>query len=129
MRALPPDFAILDIGGPEILIVMVIILLLFGSDRLPDLARSMGKSIREFKKATSGIEEELKRALETPPPPRRPPGKMPPSPVPPQPATFPPAGAPGPASPKPSVDPAAPADHPKPVDPSPPNDDSPYPYP
>ena len=51
---------------------MVITLLLFGSERLPDLARSMGKSIREFKKATSGLEEELRRALETPPPRARP---------------------------------------------------------
>ena len=36
---------------------------------MPDLARSLGKSIREFKKAASSLEEELKRALETPPPP------------------------------------------------------------
>jgi sec-independent protein translocase protein TatA len=65
--------AILDLGGPEVLLILLVALLLFGSQRLPDLARSLGKSIREFKKATSGLEEELKRAMEAPPPsPRQP---------------------------------------------------------
>lgn len=48
------------IGPGEILIVLFVILLLFGAKRLPELARGMGKGIREFKKATSGIEEEMK---------------------------------------------------------------------
>ncbi len=52
--------------------ILLVALLLFGSERLPELARNLGKSIREFKKATSGLEEELKRAIEAPPPPVRP---------------------------------------------------------
>ena len=48
------------IGPGELLIVLLVILLLFGAKRLPELARGMGKGIREFKKATSGIEEEMK---------------------------------------------------------------------
>jgi sec-independent protein translocase protein TatA len=60
--------AFLDVGGPEILMILLVALLLFGSQRLPELARNLGKSIREFKKATSGLEEELRRAIETPPP-------------------------------------------------------------
>lgn len=68
MPAPHPDFAIFDIGGTEVLIIMLITLLLFGSKRLPELARSMGKSIREIKKATSGFEEELRSAIESPPP-------------------------------------------------------------
>lgn len=72
MTAAQPTLAIFDVGGPEILIVLLVALLLFGSQRLPELARNLGKSIREFKKATAGLEEELKRALETPPPAPRP---------------------------------------------------------
>ena len=72
MFTLFPSLAILDVGGTEILMIMLVILLLFGSKRMPDLARSLGKSIREFKKAASSLEEELKRALETPPPPPQP---------------------------------------------------------
>jgi sec-independent protein translocase protein TatA len=74
MFALPPTFAILDIGSTEILVIMLVVLLLFGSKRMPDLARSLGKSLREFKKATSGLEAELKRAMEAPPPPPPKPG-------------------------------------------------------
>lgn len=67
-----PTLAILDVGGPEILMILLVALLLFGSQRLPELARNLGKSIREFKKATSGLEEELRRAIEAPPPVARP---------------------------------------------------------
>ena len=48
------------IGPGELLIVLLVILLLFGAKRLPELARGMGKGIREFKKATSGIEEDMR---------------------------------------------------------------------
>jgi sec-independent protein translocase protein TatA len=101
MPVLHPDLAIFDIGGTEILIIMVAVLLLFGTERLPDLARSMGRTLREFKKVTSGLEEELKRALETPPPARPPAKKTPDQPVPPNPAPVPPAVAPPPAAPPP----------------------------
>lgn len=66
------------IGGPELLMIMFVVLLLFGGQKLPELAKGMGKSLREFKKAASGVEEEFKRAIEetpdTPasPPPARP---------------------------------------------------------
>ncbi|MEN8233478.1 MAG: twin-arginine translocase TatA/TatE family subunit [Actinomycetota bacterium] len=43
-----------NIGGPELLIVLVVILLLFGAKKLPGLARSVGASAREFKK---GVDE------------------------------------------------------------------------
>ena len=61
------------VGGPELLMILLVTLLFFGSQRLPELARNLGKSIRDFKKAASGVEEEIKRAIESapPPPPRR----------------------------------------------------------
>ena len=52
------------LGGPEVLLIMVIILVLFGGEKLPEFARGAGRLIREFKKASSGVEEEFKRALE-----------------------------------------------------------------
>lgn len=56
------------IGGGELMMIMFIVLLLFGADKLPELARGMGKAMREVKKATSGVEQEIKKAMEEPPP-------------------------------------------------------------
>jgi sec-independent protein translocase protein TatA len=47
------------IGGPEIVFIFVIILLLFGSKRIPEFAKMMGKGMREFKKATDDIKREI----------------------------------------------------------------------
>jgi TatA/E family protein of Tat protein translocase len=64
------------IGGPELMMVLFVVLMLFGGKKLPELAKGLGKSMREFKKAASGVEEEFKRAIEdapdttaSPPPP------------------------------------------------------------
>jgi sec-independent protein translocase protein TatA len=46
------------IGQTELLIFMIIVLVLFGGSRIPGIARSLGKSITEFKKGVSGIEDE-----------------------------------------------------------------------
>ena len=68
----PPMLALLpDVGGPELLLIFFLVLLLFGGKRLPELARGLGKSIREFKRATAGVEQELKRVLEDEPAERR----------------------------------------------------------
>jgi sec-independent protein translocase protein TatA len=45
-----------NFGMPEILVILFVILLLFGAKRLPDLARSLGKSLREFKKGRDEID-------------------------------------------------------------------------
>ncbi len=47
------------LGFPEILIIMVIILLLFGAKRIPEIAGSMGKGIREFKKNINDAQRDL----------------------------------------------------------------------
>jgi TatA/E family protein of Tat protein translocase len=52
------------LGGPEMLLILVIVLMLFGKDKLPELARGLGKSMKELKKATTNVEEEFKRALQ-----------------------------------------------------------------
>lgn len=55
-----------SLGLPELLIILVILLLLFGARRLPDLAKSMGQSIRSFKKGMTENQLEDKRESTTP---------------------------------------------------------------
>lgn len=45
------------VGGPQLLVILFIVLLLFGSRRLPDLAGSIGRSMKEFRKATAEVED------------------------------------------------------------------------
>lgn len=67
-----PSLAFIEgIGGPELMMIMFIVLLLFGANRLPELARGIGKSLREFKKAASGVEDEVRRAMEEEPQPKK----------------------------------------------------------
>jgi sec-independent protein translocase protein TatA len=60
-------FAFLGIGGPQLLLLMGAVLLLFGPKKLPELARGLGKGIREFKKASNEVTDELERTMEDPP--------------------------------------------------------------
>lgn len=46
------------LGYQELLIIMVIVLILFGANRLPDLARSLGSSLKEFKKGVADVKDE-----------------------------------------------------------------------
>lgn len=49
------------IGMPEMVIIFIVILLLFGAKKLPELARGVGKSMGEFKKAREDFEQEVTR--------------------------------------------------------------------
>ncbi len=48
-----------SIGPVEIMLIFLVILLLFGAKKLPELARGLGKGIREFKNATKEVEDEF----------------------------------------------------------------------
>lgn len=52
----------MPIGMPEMVMIFVVILLLFGAKKLPELARGIGKSMGEFKKARDDFEHEITRA-------------------------------------------------------------------
>lgn len=60
-----------NLNWTEVVIILVVFILLFGAKRLPDLARGVGKSIREFKKATSSVEEDIRSAMEEEPEPAK----------------------------------------------------------
>lgn len=47
-------------GGPELLVIVFIVLLLFGGKKLPELMKGLGKGIREFNNAKANIESEVK---------------------------------------------------------------------
>lgn len=50
----------MSLGPPELLIILAIVLLLFGARKLPDLASSMGRSIKEFRKAAEENDDEAR---------------------------------------------------------------------
>ncbi|NTW81878.1 MAG: twin-arginine translocase TatA/TatE family subunit [Chlorobiaceae bacterium] len=52
------------LGGQELLLILVIILLLFGAKKLPELAKGLGKGINEFKKAQNEPEENGKKGAD-----------------------------------------------------------------
>ena len=53
----------LNMGGGEIFLIAIVVLLLFGGKKLPELARGLGKGIREFKDASEGVKREIHRNI------------------------------------------------------------------
>jgi len=61
-------YGFLNLGGQEILVILLIVLLLFGGRKIPELMKGLGKGIREFNSAKANIESEIKdnmKELET----------------------------------------------------------------
>jgi TatA/E family protein of Tat protein translocase len=52
-----------NIGGSELFFIMFIVLMLFGSKKIPEIARGLGKGLREMKDAASGIEREITKEM------------------------------------------------------------------
>ncbi len=50
-------FAVLGLGGGEIVLILAVVLLFFGGSKLPGLAKGLGQSIKEFKKASRGDDD------------------------------------------------------------------------
>lgn len=99
-----------DIGGSELILIMVVILIFFGANKIPELARGLGKGIREFKDASSEIRNEFERAGQNTPPPTNPNYNANNQPYPPQQAPYQPApGAPAAYPQAPVADYSAPA--------------------
>ncbi|RTY90890.1 twin-arginine translocase TatA/TatE family subunit [Flavobacterium sp. GT3R68] len=52
------------IGGGELIFIMFIVLMLFGSDKIPEIARTMGKAMAQLKNATNDIKSEIQKGAE-----------------------------------------------------------------
>lgn len=48
-----------NIGGGELVLILLVILVLFGAKKIPDLAQGLGKGIREFKKAVRDVQDDI----------------------------------------------------------------------
>jgi len=56
-------------GGWEIILILAVVLILFGAKKLPELAKGLGTGIKEFKKATREVTDEVQKAADDPPSP------------------------------------------------------------
>ena len=54
----------LNLGGGEIFVVLLVALLFFGSKNIPDLARGLGRGIREFKDAMNGVQRDIQKEID-----------------------------------------------------------------
>ena len=53
------------LGGQELMLILLVVLLFFGPSKLPELARGIGKGMKEFKKAQADLENEFNKAVDT----------------------------------------------------------------
>ncbi|MCP5520701.1 MAG: twin-arginine translocase TatA/TatE family subunit [Verrucomicrobiales bacterium] len=68
------------LGGSELMVVMAIVLILFGAKKIPEFAKGLGSGIKEFRKASREVQEEIERAgreVDEPPPSRPAPTPIP----------------------------------------------------
>ena len=54
----------MNLGMPEIIIIAIVVLVLFGGKKLPELMHGVGKGIRDFKKGMNAIEDEIKKDID-----------------------------------------------------------------
>ncbi len=59
------------LGGWEIILILAVVLILFGAKKLPELAKGLGTGIKEFKKATREVTDEIQNAADDVPPQRK----------------------------------------------------------
>lgn len=57
------------IGWPELIILLVVVLIVFGPGKLPDIGNAIGKGVREFRKASTDLEESIRGESKKPSPP------------------------------------------------------------
>jgi sec-independent protein translocase protein TatA len=57
-------FGLLNLGGMEIILILALVLILFGARKLPELAKGLGQGIKEFKKATREVTDEVQRSMD-----------------------------------------------------------------
>ncbi|MBR3829009.1 MAG: twin-arginine translocase TatA/TatE family subunit [Bacteroidales bacterium] len=56
---------LLNLGAPEIILIVLAVLILFGGKKIPELMRGLGKGVKEYKNAVNSVEDEVKSATDT----------------------------------------------------------------
>jgi sec-independent protein translocase protein TatA len=87
-----PTLAVLGLSGGELILIAVVALVLFGANKIPTFMKGLGQGIKEFKKASTDVQNEMERAMHEEPPRRSPPSSptassAPPGAAPSQPST------------------------------------------
>lgn len=62
--------SIMNLAGPDLIVILLIVLVLFGAKKLPELAKGMGQAVKEFQKAKDEFGDELNKAGKTEPAPQ-----------------------------------------------------------
>jgi sec-independent protein translocase protein TatA len=57
-------FGLFNLGGGEIILILALILILFGAKKLPELAKGLGQGIKEFKKATNEVTNDVRSSID-----------------------------------------------------------------
>ncbi|MBI5773589.1 MAG: twin-arginine translocase TatA/TatE family subunit [Verrucomicrobia bacterium] len=70
----------MGLGGGELILIAVVALILFGANKIPTFMKGLGQGIKEFKKASTDVQNEMERAMNEPPPPPPAPRKPDPAP-------------------------------------------------
>lgn len=56
---------LLNLGGQEVILIVILALLLFGGKKIPELMRGLGKGIREFKDASNGVKRDIEESMDS----------------------------------------------------------------
>lgn len=57
-------FGLFNLGGGEIILILALVLILFGAKKLPELAKGLGQGIKEFKKATNEVTNDVRSSID-----------------------------------------------------------------
>jgi sec-independent protein translocase protein TatA len=58
------NLLLLNLGGQEVILIVILALLLFGGKKIPELMRGLGKGIREFKDASNGVKRDIEESMD-----------------------------------------------------------------
>jgi sec-independent protein translocase protein TatA len=59
------NLLLLNLGGQEVVLIVILALLLFGGKKIPELMRGVGKGLREFKDASNGVKRDIEESMDT----------------------------------------------------------------
>ena len=57
-------YSLMNLGTPEIILIALVVLLLFGGKKIPELMKGLGKGVKSFKDGVKGLDDEIKEATE-----------------------------------------------------------------